>query len=540
MLSVVSRPLEGRDLALFIAITLGIAALAFVNLGLGEIESWDEALYVVRAQAIEHYGCWLDQTQYALGGLYSSTHPPLGIWAITIIREVFGTSTFATRLPSALAYLSSIVALYLLLRSSLSWQASTIGAASLATAQTYVHYAHRAQLDAMLIAWTLISLCLFVRSRSRDDFLTAVMAGVAFGFALLTKFGFGLLLLPFVLVYTLRTRDVKRLIVFSLTGVLIALPWYLWMHFKYPDFGLHAERLIASAYYDSLTIKSWYYYLNQSIINVPLIVPSLIALVLTRKTLRRDASPLLLPAVVWYGGTLLVLEIMAAKMSHFGVMLFPPLALIVAVAAKGLHENGWKLLLVILAALVSLWWSLSEQLRLIVTGRMRLSLLIIPQPLILVLLAILVCILIWQSRNHHFRTQEILPSIALILLSFQLSRMLSYSPDMSDNGARNIIGVLKGIGADSVTVITGHAPHEHLLPQLRYYAAEVGVSSSSWIIDTSWDNLDHQDAVIINGKPDRFAHPQDKYATTINAVMDSASKHYANRLRARSYELFYN
>ena len=65
---------------------------------MGEVQPWDEALYCVRANACLQFGAWLDQTQYAVGGLYSSTHPPLLIWLMAGFVKLFGERKAKRRL----------------------------------------------------------------------------------------------------------------------------------------------------------------------------------------------------------------------------------------------------------------------------------------------------------------------------------------------------------------------------------------------------------------------------------------------------------
>src|SRR3972149_5023847 len=103
-------------------ILLFVCGLRFVNLGFGEIQEWDEALYAVRAKAIVQLGDWptkdltgwLDQTAYSVGGLYSAAHPPLYIWLTAITYRLFGITEFTTRLWAAVFGSGIVVIMYLL------------------------------------------------------------------------------------------------------------------------------------------------------------------------------------------------------------------------------------------------------------------------------------------------------------------------------------------------------------------------------------------------------------------------------------------
>src|ERR1019366_3313700 len=104
--------------------------LPFIRLGLGEIQPWDESLYAIRADACLKFGAWLDQTQYAVGHLYSATHPPLGVWLIATSKFCFGDSTFAIRLPIAMAASASIFLLWLIVRMFVSKESALVSAVS--------------------------------------------------------------------------------------------------------------------------------------------------------------------------------------------------------------------------------------------------------------------------------------------------------------------------------------------------------------------------------------------------------------------------
>ncbi len=136
--------------------------LPFIQLGLGEIQPWDESLYVIRAEACLKFGSWLDQTQYAVGHLYSATHPPLGIWLIAISKYLFGGSTFAIRLPIALAASGSIILLWLIARRFASKEAALVAAVSLSTADLFLELSHRAQMECLILFFCLAAIYLLL------------------------------------------------------------------------------------------------------------------------------------------------------------------------------------------------------------------------------------------------------------------------------------------------------------------------------------------------------------------------------------------
>lgn len=80
---------------LYVFALLAVGLLRFLNLGFEDLQAWDEALYAVRAEGILRFGGFLDQTQFSIGGLYSSLHPPLYVWLTSVSFFLFGVTEFA-------------------------------------------------------------------------------------------------------------------------------------------------------------------------------------------------------------------------------------------------------------------------------------------------------------------------------------------------------------------------------------------------------------------------------------------------------------
>ena len=99
---------QHRDLAILIFSIL----LVFISLGAMEIQPWDEALYAIRAKSIIDFGAFWDQTRYTIGGLYSSTYPPMSVWIMALSMKIFGETGFAIRLFPALSSGVSLILMY--------------------------------------------------------------------------------------------------------------------------------------------------------------------------------------------------------------------------------------------------------------------------------------------------------------------------------------------------------------------------------------------------------------------------------------------
>jgi 4-amino-4-deoxy-L-arabinose transferase-like glycosyltransferase len=168
---------------------LGAACIIpFLRLGVGEIQPWDESLYVIRAEACLKFGAWLDQAQYAVGHLYSSTHPPLGVWLIAVSRHILGDTVFAIRFPVAFAAFGSILFGYLIIRKLGSNNAALVGAVSLASADLFLLLSHLARMECFILFFTLAATYFLITAIEQNSLLFIAMSGVLLAFGLLSKF----------------------------------------------------------------------------------------------------------------------------------------------------------------------------------------------------------------------------------------------------------------------------------------------------------------------------------------------------------------
>jgi hypothetical protein len=87
------------------------AVLAFSNLGVRPLMSPAEARYALVAREMLESGDWI---QPRLNHVRFYEKPPLTFWGVAISYQLFGFTEFASRLPSALAYIGTVVVTFLL------------------------------------------------------------------------------------------------------------------------------------------------------------------------------------------------------------------------------------------------------------------------------------------------------------------------------------------------------------------------------------------------------------------------------------------
>jgi 4-amino-4-deoxy-L-arabinose transferase-like glycosyltransferase len=161
--------------------------------------------------------------------------PALLYWLQALAYQAFGVNEFAARLPSALAALLTILVTYELGRQTFGKRAGLLAGVILASAGLFCAAGHFANPDALLTAFTTLTLFLFWHDYRRDGTGWLSAAGASAGVAVLAKGPVGLVLpaavtfLFFLWRGQLRRLLDRRLPLAALGFLVVAAPWYAWV-----------------------------------------------------------------------------------------------------------------------------------------------------------------------------------------------------------------------------------------------------------------------------------------------------------------------
>ena len=169
--------------------------MGLVTLGRYDLRPWDEPFYALRARAVAEDDAWLDQNDYCPHRMANACYPPLFVWLAGATMKVLGPNEFAARLWAALLGLAAIPVAYLLGTRLYGRTAGLYAAGALAALPNFVRVTRMAQFDAPLAFFVLLTFWLWVEYYRNRKWLTAVLCGLAFGLALMTKIA-----VPFVFV----------------------------------------------------------------------------------------------------------------------------------------------------------------------------------------------------------------------------------------------------------------------------------------------------------------------------------------------------
>jgi len=338
-----------------LACLLAIVGLYVVHLSTVEIQPWDEGLYAVRGEAIAVHGEWWDQTPHALGGLYSSTAPPMTSWGVALGIKLFGRTALGVRFFTLLCSALALWMMYLIGKRFLSYQGAILADCLLGSSLHWVIYARQAMTEVPLMAFVLVALWALEkgeRAKGRNGEMAKGRNGwgmpwharsvfiVAFGAALLTKMAVSFLPVLFVLPM-LRRRDLRwTALVMVLGGIVIAAPWYATMMMRYGDDFWLAMTVphIMTAVEQNVRAMGPLYYVNQLVVAHPMLVVAFIYAVVA--VVKRDLLPAreqtdVWSVMMWFISGILVLSLAQTKNPHYVVILLPAA---VFVAVYGLER----------------------------------------------------------------------------------------------------------------------------------------------------------------------------------------------------------
>ncbi len=519
--------------------------LPFILLGLGEIQPWDESLYVIRAQACLKFGAWLDQTKYAVGHLYSATHPPFGVWLIAISKYLFGNSTSAIRFPIALAASASIFLLWLIVRKFASKEAALIAAISLSTADLFLGLSHRAQMECLILFFSLAAIYLLILSIEREDWMFAILSGILLGFGLLTKFAEAFFIVPFILLLPWvfgKPRTLSYVSVTIAVALVMITPWFVMMTSLHPGYWNHVFSSLSTLREGNYAPSSlaWWYYLNRLIIGLPLIVVALCG---------RGGNRLFLASLVWLVTLLIVLQLVGTRMPHFAFLMLAPAALLMGSSWDRLCEMASKKRAMIFAILLlAVGWSASEQVRLLLTGRFPSRDFII-EPAGVAAFGIIIMLGIAAMRFTKTKAKAEVGFSAL-LLAIAFTHIFSANENIYQNGAEQVAAIAENLPTRSrIVLIHEDFPNEQYAPQLAYYTNgwTLGWIPGKISQTITWDSAAtnsyipdaSKEVAIIMRFEDRFYHRPTRETALWDSLARKLRSSFAHEQAYRSYVLYY-
>ncbi len=328
--------------ALFVSLAgclLLAAVLAFSGLGVRPLTSPAEARYALVAREMLESGDWI---QPHFNHARYDEKPPLTYWSVAASYRIFGFTEFAARLPSALAYVGTVLITFLLALELVGSGAAPLAALIYATSLGPFLFGRFLFTDTLLVFWLSLSLLGLARIARRPATRTGpLMFYLGASLAGLTKGLIGLVF-PFAAaaVYGILVGGrsfLRRLRPWPGVSIvaLVFLPWHILLASRDPQF-LHSyfvneqfARFLGRRdpiNYTPLSMPAFWISTLLWLFPWFLFLPS----ALPRRG-RRSSRRLAL-AWIWSAGILVFFTLTGSRMEYYALPAFPALAVILGSA----------------------------------------------------------------------------------------------------------------------------------------------------------------------------------------------------------------
>jgi 4-amino-4-deoxy-L-arabinose transferase-like glycosyltransferase len=190
----------------------------------------DQVLYAAIAKGIRVHADWMSLW---FGDQPYWRKPPLVFWTVAALNAALGPTTLAARLAPALCGVASCVLLWAIARRLFDDRVALIAGVVLATTPPFFRDAAGLRLDPVATCVTLAAVLCWVRGFDADGRpLDFVLAGIAWGLAVMAKGAFGLVGPVLLVVYLLvlgrwRALFSAGVVASAVIGLSICLPWHV-------------------------------------------------------------------------------------------------------------------------------------------------------------------------------------------------------------------------------------------------------------------------------------------------------------------------
>lgn len=233
---------------LYIFLVVFLCAVKLPALFTTDIQPWDEGMYASRVLSIYENGDFWDQSPHSIGGFYSGSHPPLLIWIGYAFTLIFGTSSWVFKIIPFIFGLGCILLIMRLGEKLFDLKTGFFAALIFSSNLIFNIFAKRFQFD---IPYTFLILLAFyffamymlapeINKKRKYIIFTGIVLGLCLMIKILVGFYIPIILFGF---YIVKRKDLPfkftDLILLTTIGILIALPWHLYMIMTYGNEFLH-------------------------------------------------------------------------------------------------------------------------------------------------------------------------------------------------------------------------------------------------------------------------------------------------------------
>lgn len=460
-----------------------------------DIQPWDEGMYATRVNSIYINGDFWEQAGHSVAGMDSGSQPPLVVWTGYLFTQVLGFHDWVLKLIPFIFGLLSVIVLIKIGEELFDFKTGFLSAIIFSSCVLFSIYIKRFQFDIPVLFFILLTFYYYINFLKNPQYKYCVLAGICLGLSLMTKLLAGFVA-PFILICFLillvfykNNFDKKKIftgIVLSfLIGLIIALPWHLFMFNKYGGsfinyiFGFHLYQRVLEGVDDNTKPSGIFFYVNYLLTLFPFALIVFYAIYADYKNKKLvDYSPFgggergrtdwknsFLN--LWFLIPLILISFFKTKLEAYAFLFLPAFSIIIT---NYVFNNDWsekdKRNIFILLIINVVWFFLGDSKRAFLTFISNNILIAIP---VLVLLVLMIFFLVKKSNlifNKIFSTNT---AAVFILLFFIFNNAyLFFNPPLFENSftLSNIKNYFDNNSTRDFIYVT---PSYKYNPQLSYY-----------------------------------------------------------------------
>ncbi len=309
------------------------AILIFSALGSTHLIPWDEAIYAKIAKNMVMTGDYV--SQFWRNNRIWFEKPPLFMWSEALFMQLIGFSSWAVRLPSAIAGFLTIVVVYKLANSMFNKTVAFLAALSLLTTTSFLYYSRTGMLDIAVTFFITLAFYTYYLAKKTEKEHYLYFTGASLGLALMTKGvvgGIGLVIILLADLVANPRMKVKNYLQIILMVLVVFLPWHLKMYQLYGnDFlnnyiGYHVIDRASSAIEDKGNPIWWYLIVIKVSMRIWFISLILALPYALWRVYKRDLRTF--PLLLWFCFVLALFSLAKSKLVWYIMPIYPAAAIL--------------------------------------------------------------------------------------------------------------------------------------------------------------------------------------------------------------------
>lgn len=359
---------------LIIFLVVFLCALKIPMILTTDIQPWDEGMYATRVLSIHTNGDFIDQSPHSIGRFYSGSHPPLLIWIGYVSTLVFGINSAALKIIPFIFSLMCVITIMLMGKKLFDPKTAFFAAMIFSSNIIFNVFSKRFQFDYPYTFFILFSFYSIMLFNDKREMKYLILSGVSFGMCLMVKIlvGFYIPMIFFISYFFMKDKvniKLKDLITLTVIGIVIALPWHIYMLMKYGTeftdffFKFHIyDRALTGVEHNEKNSGALYH-INYLLTIIPFSIIVFFSMINDLKIFNK-LNPWKIFLWIWFITGMIILALFKTKLEVYILLVLTPGCILMTAFLKEIdHKSIFEKSLIITGTIFNVLWFASVSVR---------------------------------------------------------------------------------------------------------------------------------------------------------------------------------